>query len=57
MTDKQENYISSLKAKHTELERLITEESSSAIADTAKLTEMKRQKLQLKEEIEKLENQ
>ncbi len=51
---KQETYITSLKVKHSDLEKSIAKESSSVQMNSTKISEMKRQKLQLKEEIEKL---
>ncbi|OPZ79189.1 MAG: hypothetical protein BWY78_00180 [Alphaproteobacteria bacterium ADurb.Bin438] len=46
------NRINSLKAKHTALEEAITLESKRPNPDDAKIQELKKQKLKLKEEIE-----
>ena len=46
--------VSSLKAKHATLDHLITREVQRPVPDTSNLQSMKREKLRLKEEIERL---
>lgn len=46
--------VSSLKAKHASLEHLIDRERQRPVPDAATLQNMKREKLRLKEEIERL---
>ncbi len=54
---KEQTYVTSLKEKHSILDKTITKEMSSVRADMTKVSELKRQKLQLKEEITKLSKQ
>ena len=49
--------IRELGARHQTLEREIMDEMSRPAADTMRLTELKRQKLRLKEEMESLKAQ
>lgn len=46
--------VSSLKAKHATLDHQITREVQRPVPDTSNLQSMKREKLRLKEEIERL---
>lgn len=50
-----EAHISELCHKHRILDEKIEKEESRPLIDTAKLTEMKKKKLQLKDEIERLQ--
>ncbi len=47
-------HLSELVEKHRALERSIEEEMSRPYADTVRVSEMKKKKLRLKEEIERL---
>ena len=49
-----ESHIRELTQRHQVLERAIEDETSRPAADTLRLTELKRQKLRLKEEMEAL---
>ena len=49
-----ESRIRELSVRHQSLERAIEDEVSRPIADSARLTTLKRQKLRLKEELESL---
>jgi len=49
-----ESRIRELGSRHENLDRTIQEETSRPVSDTARLKELKRQKLRLKEEIEGL---
>ena len=49
-----ESRIRELSVRHQSLERAIEDEVSRPIADSARLTSLKRQKLRLKEELESL---
>ena len=50
-------HLDSLRSKHEALESKIRDEQSRPGADSLKVTTLKRQKLQIKEEIEKLSAQ
>ncbi len=50
-----EAHITELRHKHKTLDTRIEKERSRPLVDNVKLTELKRQKLQLKEEITKLQ--
>ncbi len=50
-----EDRVESLKAKHARLEQEIDSEIHRPLPDSAHLTELKRQKLKLKEEIARLQ--
>ncbi|MGD9885188.1 MAG: YdcH family protein, partial [Reyranella sp.] len=47
-------HVDSLKAKHADLDRLIAEEEGRPHPDDARITELKRQKLRIKDEIVQL---
>jgi hypothetical protein len=47
-------HVDSLKAKHADLDRLISEEEARPHPDDALLTQLKRQKLRIKDEIAQL---
>jgi len=49
--------IRELGMRHQTIEREIEDEMSRPVADTMRLTELKRQKLRLKEEMENLKGQ
>jgi hypothetical protein len=49
--------ISQLSEKHRALDRKIEEELARPISDTLMIAELKRQKLRLKDEIEKLKHE
>jgi len=49
-----EMHIESLRAKHAELEAAIANENHRPLPDNTLLTDLKRQKLRIKEEIERL---
>ena len=49
-----ETHIEALRAKHAELEAAIAAENQRPLPDSTVLTELKRQKLRIKEEIERL---
>ncbi len=49
-----ESRIRELSVRHKSLERAIEDEVSRPVADTTRLTTLKRQKLRLKEELESL---
>ncbi|MEO8813202.1 MAG: DUF465 domain-containing protein [Caulobacteraceae bacterium] len=51
-----EAHIRELHVRHRSLERAIEDEVSRPAADAARLTELKRRKLRLKEEMESLES-
>ena len=50
-------HIDSLRAKHLRLDQAIDEEMHRPMPDQARITQLKREKLRLKEEIEKLRPQ
>lgn len=50
-------HIAELTQKHHALEAEIEREMERPLADTLKLTELKREKLQIKEEIARLQNE
>jgi hypothetical protein len=50
----QEEQLASLRAEHHELEAQIDQEMQRPVPDTIRVTEMKRQKLRIKDEIAKL---
>jgi hypothetical protein len=50
-------HLAELSEKHRALDRKIEEEMARPLADDLKIAEMKRQKLRLKDEIEKLKGQ
>ena len=52
-----EGHIAELTQKHHALEAEIEQEMERPLADTLKLTELKREKLQIKEEIARLQNE
>ncbi|HET6522642.1 MAG TPA: YdcH family protein [Geminicoccaceae bacterium] len=47
-------YVESLRSKHAELEQVIIEESLRPLPDQALLSQLKRQKLRIKDEIARL---
>lgn len=49
-----ESHIRELSQRHQFLERAIEDETSRPVADAIRLTQLKRQKLRLKEEMESL---
>jgi hypothetical protein len=49
-----ETHVSSLARKHADLDRLVEQETARPIPNTLRLTELKREKLKIKEEIERL---
>lgn len=49
-------HVDSLRAKHARLEEQIDEEQHRPLPDSAVLVKLKREKLRLKEEIEKLQH-
>lgn len=53
----EENIIEALKAKHAALEAKIEEENERPLPDSIELKNLKLQKLKIKEEIERLDNQ
>lgn len=50
-----ENFVQSLKAKHAALDAKIAEEMKRPLPDETVISDLKRQKLKLKEEIEAAE--
>jgi len=50
----QQAHVQALADKHAALERFISEESSRPSPDSLKISKLKREKLKLKEEIERL---
>jgi hypothetical protein len=50
------NHFDELKRQHGEIERAIDEAMSHPSADDLEITELKRRKLQLKDEMEKLKS-
>ena len=51
--EKIEKHLASLKAKHAELDMKIEEENTRPMPDSLKIQEYKKQKLAIKQEIEK----
>ena len=51
----QQDRIEALKAKHAELDRAIDEESRRPLPDDGVISDLKRQKLRIKDEIYQLE--
>lgn len=49
-----EMHVTSLEHKHADLDRLLDVESARPSPDTLRMTELKREKLRLKEEIRRL---
>ncbi|HEY8351790.1 MAG TPA: YdcH family protein [Sphingomonadales bacterium] len=49
-----DGYLVSLEAKHTSLEKAILDESQRPNPDTIRITQLKREKLKLKERMERL---
>ncbi|HEX2116010.1 MAG TPA: DUF465 domain-containing protein [Alphaproteobacteria bacterium] len=49
-----EDRVETLKAKHASLEHEIDEEINRPLPDTVNLTELKREKLRIKEEIQRI---
>lgn len=49
------SHLDALKAKHTELDRRIEEQARYPASDEMKIKDLKKQKLQIKEEIERAE--
>lgn len=47
-------HVDSLKAKHADLDRLIAEEEARPHPDEGRITELKRQKLRIKDQINDL---
>jgi hypothetical protein len=47
-------HVEALKAKHSDLDKLIAEEESRPHPDDIRITELKRQKLKIKDEINHL---
>lgn len=54
-TEKIIKHLAALKAKHTELDTLISEENQRPYPDDIKINDYKRQKLRIKEEISEIE--
>jgi hypothetical protein len=52
-----EGHLVELSEKHRALDRKIEEEMARPLADPIKITELKRQKLRLKDEMERLKNE
>ena len=52
-----EAHLAELTEKHHALEAQIDEEMERPLADTLKITELKRQKLRIKEEIERIKSE
>lgn len=50
-----EGHLEHLKAKHAKLENQIDEENQRPMPDSIRITELKREKLRVKEEITRLE--
>jgi uncharacterized protein len=50
-------YVESLRSKHAELEQVIVEESLRPLPDQALITQLKKQKLRIKDEIARLTHQ
>ena len=50
-----EDQIASLRARHAELEDALTQEGERPMPDDAKIAELKKRKLQIKDELAKLE--
>ncbi|RIK94213.1 MAG: hypothetical protein DCC73_06520 [Proteobacteria bacterium] len=48
-----DSHLSALESKHATLEKSIDAESCRPVPDTLKITELKREKLRLKEEIQR----
>lgn len=53
--EKLEKHLAALKAKHAELDAKLLEEEGRPLPDTLKIQELKKQKLAVKQEIEKIE--
>lgn len=51
-----ENHLTALKAKHTDLEGRISDLEQHPSVEQAEITRLKKEKLQLKEEISKIES-
>lgn len=49
-----ETHVTSLERRHADLDRLVDEETGRPVPDSLRLTELKREKLRIKEEIERL---
>ena len=49
-------HLAELTEKHSALDRKILEETGRPLADTLKITELKRQKLRIKDEIARLKS-
>lgn len=52
--EKLEKHLTALKAKHAELDAKLLEEESRPLPDTIRIQELKKQKLAVKQEIEKI---
>jgi len=51
-----QEHVESLRAKHARLEQLIDEELHRPLADQATISRLKKEKLRVKDEIQKLSN-
>ncbi len=51
------SHLTELSERHRALERQIDEEMARPMADTLKISELKRRKLKIKDEMARLENQ
>jgi len=49
-----ETHLAALEQKHAELEQMVTREAARPAPDSLRMTELKREKLRVKEEIERL---
>lgn len=57
MTEKIEKHLAALKAKHASLDEQIATETARPLPDEVVISELKRQKLKIKEEIEEIESE
>jgi len=56
MTEKIEKHLTALKAKHAALDEAIAAENARPLPDEVVISDLKRQKLKIKEEIEEIES-
>lgn len=49
-----ETHVTSLERRHADLDRLVQLEAARPVPDSLRMTELKREKLRIKEEIERL---
>lgn len=49
-----ETHVTSLEQRHADLDRLVQQEAARPVPDSLRMTELKREKLRIKEEIERL---